>query len=94
MSTDPFTLTEIDGKYYARGTADMKTFVAVCLAMVPEFVQRRLKRPVHIALSYDEEVGLVGVRRLIEDLQRRDVLPSSPGPYSSAPPSLRSQRKK
>jgi len=76
-STDPFALAEIDGKYYARGTADMKAFVAVCLTMVPEFLRRNLQRPIHIALSYDEEVGLVGVRRLIEDLQRRDVLPSA-----------------
>ena len=76
-STDPFALTEIDGKYYARGTADMKAFVAVCLTMVPEFLRRDLERPIHIALSYDEEVGLVGVRRLIEDLQRRNVLPSA-----------------
>ena len=75
--TDPFALTEVDGKHYARGTADMKTFVAVCLAMVPEFLRYHLESPIHIALSYDEEVGLIGVRRLIEDLQRRNVLPSA-----------------
>ena len=76
-NTDPFVLTEIDGRYYARGSADMKTFVAACLAMVPELLRHHPDNPVHIALSYDEEVGLVGVRRLIEDLQHRNVQPSA-----------------
>ena len=71
--TDPFVLTRVADKYYARGSADMKTFVAVCLTMVPEFLSHPLAQPIHLALSYDEEVGLVGVHRLIDDLQQRKV---------------------
>ena len=54
---------------------DMKSFSATGLAFVPEFVRRGLKRPVHFALSYDEEVGCVGVRRLIADIVQRGVSP-------------------
>jgi acetylornithine deacetylase len=49
----------------------MKSFIAIALALVPEMVERRLARPLHFALSYDEEVGCIGVRRLIADLQCR-----------------------
>ena len=55
--TDPWTLTLKDGKYYGRGTCDMKAFYAIALAMVPEFKKAGLKRPIHFALSYDEEIG-------------------------------------
>ncbi len=68
--TDPFTAIEKDGKLYGRGTADMKTFSAVALALVPEFLKRGVKTPVHIALSYDEEVGCLGVRPMIADIAR------------------------
>ena len=64
--TDPFELTEKDGKLYGRGTCDMKSWLAVALAHAPEFLARGLETPIHLALSYDEEVGCVGVRRLIE----------------------------
>ena len=60
--TDPFTLLERDGKLYGRGTSDMKGFIAVVLALLPEFTQRGLKSPLHLAFSYDEEVGCLGVR--------------------------------
>lgn len=66
--TDPFEMIERQGKLYGRGTADMKAFSAVALALVPEFQRRRVKRPVHIALSYDEEVGCLGVRPMIADI--------------------------
>jgi acetylornithine deacetylase len=66
--TDPWQLTEKDGRLYGRGTADMKTFSAVALALVPEFVAAPLKRPVHLALSYDEEVGLLGAPALVSSL--------------------------
>jgi len=56
-TTDPFTLTEKDGKLYARGSADMKGFLACCLAAVPAMKKAGLKRPVYLAFSYDEEVG-------------------------------------
>ena len=67
-STDPFRLTERDGRVYGRGTADMKGFVAAMLAMVPRFAESPLKAPVHLAISYDEEIGCIGVRGLIADL--------------------------
>jgi acetylornithine deacetylase len=55
--TDPWTLTLKDGKYYGRGTCDMKAFYAIGLAMLPEFKKAKLKKPIHFALSYDEEVA-------------------------------------
>jgi acetylornithine deacetylase len=72
---DPFTLVERDGKLYGRGTADMKGFVAVCLAMVPEMARANLASPIHLALSYDEEVGCVGVRPLLDAVNRLPVKP-------------------
>ncbi len=75
--TDPFQLTEKDGKLYGRGTCDMKSFVAVALALAPEFARRGLKTPIHFAFSYDEEVGCLGVGRLISDLARAGIKPLS-----------------
>jgi len=66
--SDPFALVERDGRLYGRGTADMKSFIAIALALVPEFKARALKRPIHLALSFDEEVGCFGAPRLIEAL--------------------------
>lgn len=67
-STDPFTLTESNGKFYGRGSADMKGFIACSLAMAPRFADMDLERPIHFAFSYDEEVGCLGVGRLIETI--------------------------
>jgi len=64
--TDPFSLVSRDGCFYARGSADMKGFIACVLAQVPQMTRRPLRTPAHIALSYDEEIGCLGVRRLIE----------------------------
>ncbi|WP_337994493.1 acetylornithine deacetylase [Pseudovibrio exalbescens] len=72
-SQDPFTLTEKDGKLYGRGSCDMKGFLACCLAKVPKMVEARLKKPLHLAFSYDEEVGCIGVRGLLEDLKTRGL---------------------
>ena len=63
--TDPFTLTERDGRLYGRGSADMKGFVACMLASVPAYMRRSLNVPIHLLLSYDEEVGCKGVRPMI-----------------------------
>jgi acetylornithine deacetylase len=71
----PFALTERDGKLYGRGTADMKGYIACVLALVPSLVRADLKKPVHIALSYDEEVGCLGVRSLLSELETRPVKP-------------------
>ena len=63
--TDPFHMIEKDNKLYGRGTTDMKSFLACVLAAVPDFVARKLKTAIHIAFSYDEEIGCVGVRPMI-----------------------------
>jgi acetylornithine deacetylase len=70
---DPFKLTERGGKLYARGSADMKGFIASALNSVPGYLAGGADRPFHIALSYDEEVGAFGVTGLIKDLQERSV---------------------
>ena len=67
--TDPFALTEIDGKLYGRGTCDMKGFIAAGLALVPEFLAMPRSKPLHFALSYDEEVGCVGAPIMLEQLR-------------------------
>jgi acetylornithine deacetylase len=74
-TTDPFTLTEKDGRLYGRGTTDMKGFLATALALVPEMTRARPKAPIHLALSYDEEVGCLGVPRLIEAALASGVRP-------------------
>ncbi|MGH6854543.1 MAG: acetylornithine deacetylase [Aestuariivirga sp.] len=72
-TSDPFTLSERDGRLFGRGTCDMKGFIAVALAMVPRFKAAGLKAPIHLAFSCDEEVGCKGVRPLIAHM--RDSLP-------------------
>ena len=74
--SNPFEVTVKDDRLYGRGVTDMKSFSAVGLAFVPEFLRRGLAKPVHFALSYDEEVGCIGVRRLIADLVARGVHPA------------------
>lgn len=68
---EPFRLTERDGRLYGRGTADMKGFIASVLAAVPAFLSQPLKIPVHLAFSYDEEVGCLGVRSMLAALAQR-----------------------
>ncbi|MFM0221295.1 acetylornithine deacetylase [Paraburkholderia dipogonis] len=75
-TVDPFRLTERDGRLYGRGTADMKGFIASVLAAVPGFLERELKLPVHLAFSYDEEVGCLGVRPMLAELERRAHKPA------------------
>jgi acetylornithine deacetylase len=66
--TDPFTATVAGDKLFGRGTADMKGFIANALLLVPKYLAAKTDAPLHIALSYDEEVGCIGVRSLIKDL--------------------------
>jgi acetylornithine deacetylase len=73
--TDPFAMVEREGKYFGRGTSDMKAFSAVILSLLPELTRQPLKTPVHIALSYDEEVGCLGVRPMIADIVKSVPMP-------------------
>src|ERR1700688_3082562 len=79
-NTDPFVATEQDGKLYARGSADMKGFIGIILTQAPKFIaalnDNRLDAPLHYALSYDEEVGCLGVRGLIRDLEENGIRPA------------------
>ncbi|MDE2446026.1 MAG: acetylornithine deacetylase [Alphaproteobacteria bacterium] len=68
-TSDPFTLVKRGGNLYGRGTADMKGFIACCLAMAQKIDQTKLKTPIHFAFSYDEEIGCIGVRRLLDMLK-------------------------
>lgn len=70
-TVEPFVLSEHEGRLYGRGTADMKGFIAAVLAAVPALLRRPLRLPVHLAFSYDEEVGCLGVRPMLARLQAR-----------------------
>src|SRR4029077_6426915 len=67
-SSDPFQAEVRGDRLFGRGTCDMKGFAGVALSLVPEIAKAKLKRPIHFALSYDEEVGCTGVSGLIDDL--------------------------
>jgi acetylornithine deacetylase len=86
-TTDPFALTETRGRLFGRGTCDMKGFIAVCLAMVPDFLKADLKSPIHLALSCDEEVGCKGVRPLVAHM--RDHLPKPRAVIVGEPTSMK-----
>jgi acetylornithine deacetylase len=78
--TDPFAAVEREGRLYARGSADMKGFIGIALAQAPKFIAalncNKLDAPLHYALSYDEEVGCLGVRGLIRDLEEQGIRPA------------------
>jgi acetylornithine deacetylase len=74
-ATDPFVLSVKGDKAYGRGACDMKGFLACTLAMVPEMVRSGLKTPIHLAYSYDEEVGCTGVRDMLVHLAPREPRP-------------------
>lgn len=74
-SSDPFKLSVRDGKVYGRGTTDMKGYLACALAAVPDFLSADLARPVHFALSYDEEVGCLGVPAIVERIMQKGPRP-------------------
>jgi acetylornithine deacetylase len=68
-TSDPFRLARRGVRLFGRGTADMKGFIAACLAIAPLAAASALQRPIHFALSYDEEVGCLGVPRLVDDMK-------------------------
>ena len=73
--SDPFNIIEKDGKLFGRGTSDMKSFIALVLVALPKFIERGLDTPLHLAFSYDEEIGCVGVRPMIEMINGLPVKP-------------------
>ena len=75
-TSDPFRATLKSDKLYGRGSCDMKSYLAVILAMAPRFAAAALKAPIHFSLSYDEEVGCIGARGLLEDLARNGIRPA------------------
>ena len=75
-TSDPFVMDERDGLLFGRGTCDMKGFIAAALAMAPRFAAVELKRPLHFAFTYDEEVGCMGARTLVGEIERMGVKPS------------------
>ena len=75
-TSDPFKPEIRNGKLYGRGACDMKGFIGVTLAMVPKILDTKLAHPIHLAYSYDEEVGCVGAPSMIEELVERGVNPS------------------
>ena len=76
-TVEPYAVTKRGERFYGRGTADMKTFIAIALAFAEVFRGKDLKIPIHYAFSYDEEVGALGVPLLIEDMKERVVLPAA-----------------
>lgn len=66
--SDPYTLSERGGRLFGRGAADMKGFIALALAAIPDFQAAKLARPVHLAFSYDEEIGCFGAPAMIETI--------------------------
>ncbi|OJV11683.1 MAG: acetylornithine deacetylase (ArgE) [Chlamydiales bacterium 38-26] len=74
--SNPFCALKTDKRIYGRGACDMKGFLAVVLSLIPEIQSNTRKNPVHIAFSYDEEVGCLGVPLLIADLQQKGIRPS------------------
>jgi len=73
---DPFHLTQKENKLYGRGTADMKGFLALILSRVPKMISANLSKPIHLAFSYDEEVGCVGVHRLLDLINGNSIKPT------------------
>ena len=75
-TSDPFVLRRADGRHYGRGACDMKGFLGIVLANVPDLAARRLKVPIHLAISYDEELGCTGVVSLLDRIAAMPVRPA------------------
>lgn len=74
-SSEPFVPEVRDGRLYGRGTCDMKAFIGSVVTRVPQLAGTPLSEPVHLALSYDEEVGCVGAISLVDEIVRRELRP-------------------
>jgi acetylornithine deacetylase len=71
--SDPFKPEIRDGLLYGRGTCDMKGFIGTALSLLPKMLETKLAKPIHFALSFDEEIGCAGAPLLISDLQKRGL---------------------
>lgn len=74
---DPFRMTTRGDAFFGRGTCDMKGFIAAATAMAPMLAAANLRRPVHFAFTYDEEVGCLGAQHLVRDLEASDIRPAT-----------------
>jgi acetylornithine deacetylase len=74
-SSDPFTLTERDGKLYGRGSCDMKGFIACVLAVIPELTKAKLSKPIHLAFTHDEESDMSGAANVTDFMRERNIKP-------------------
>jgi len=75
-TSDPFVLRRTGDQLFGRGTCDMKGFIAGAVESATQFAQLDLRRPIHFAFTYDEEVGCMGAQKLVPDLQARGIAPS------------------
>ncbi len=75
-ASDPFAMLAQDGRLYGRGTCDMKGFIAICIALAPDFAHAATRRPIHFAFTYDEETGCLGAKDLAQHLADRADRPS------------------
>jgi acetylornithine deacetylase len=75
--TDPFKAIHADGRIYARGSADMKGFIATALAWAPRFLEAHEHTPIHLSLTFDEETSFLGVKTLLADLAERGIKPAA-----------------
>jgi acetylornithine deacetylase len=71
----PFSLTRVGDRLFGRGTVDMKSFVAICVALAPEFSRMKLREPIYLAMSYDEELGCLGVPSMIDKITALKDIP-------------------
>ena len=76
-STDPFRSEITDGRLFGRGACDMKGFVAICMSKIEDILQADLATPIHFAFSYDEEVGCLGVRGLLDEMKKKPIQPKA-----------------
>ena len=75
-ASEPFAMDRRGERLYGRGTCDMKGFIAAAIAMASDFATLPLKRPVHIALTYDEETGCLGGQQLVRDMAAEGIRPA------------------
>ena len=74
-TTDPFILVKKKNKFYGRGSCDMKGFISVVLSIIPKIKIHKLKKPLHLVFSYDEEIGCIGIQKMVPFLKKLNPKP-------------------